>query len=592
MKHLFTYKLLWILFICIPHISAQQLHHLQPYELIERQWIDDTHAENFARIQVQDFQGRIKPIHTLSLELLRKIYGKSSFTYIDKHHQKKKLSPTQVFLGMQYKADSWQLIEFIKIEKKSIAELRHLLRINTNGYTSASQFFDFQGNYKLKQLVADAFAKAPGKRSVFDKNIIKIDERINIVWGVFNGQFLKIFPKTGDPDKKWFAPTDINTIFENDDQLFFDKIIPTYLSQLSQATKIKNWNKANETIELLKGFQTKNEKELILSSAKVDWELWFNKNSVFFKSMIAYTLLGIVLLILSFINIFGHGERKIKKAIRITIFLLIGIFLFHVFGIVLRSYISGHAPWSNGYEASVFISCVTVLAGLVFSKKNSFAPAVASILAMCLLGIAHGSLMNPEITNLVPVLKSYWLIIHVAVITGSYGFLALGSLLALIVLIMMSISIFRDNKKVQETIQELTTINQLTSTLGLYMLTIGTFLGGIWANESWGRYWGWDPKETWALISVIIYSFVLHIRIIFPKNYIYLYNVCSFFALASILMTFFGVNYYLSGLHSYAKGDPFPVPNWIYIALLMGIIISVVPLLKNSKTTNRYNEMV
>jgi len=124
-------------------------------------------------------------------------------------------------------------------------------------------------------------------------------------------------------------------------------------------------------------------------------------------------------------------------------------------------------------------------------------------------------------------------------------------------------------------IVELTKINEKTTTIGLFMLTIGTFLGGIWANESWGRYWGWDPKETWALISVIIYSFVLHIKIIFKNSHLFVYNVCSLFALGSLVMTFFGVNYYLSGLHSYAKGDPVPIPTWIYVVIPILIALSI-----------------
>nr|WP_247672646.1 cytochrome c biogenesis protein CcsA [Aquimarina sp. MMG016] len=572
-------------------VKAQQLHNLKPYELIHRQLIDVNHAEKFATIQVQDFQGRIKPISTLSLELLRKIHGKSSFSYIDKEYQKKQLTPTQVFIGMQYKPDSWQLLEFIKIDKKAISQLKDLIKINQLGYASASQFFDFQGNYKLKSLVASAYTKAPGKRSVFDKDIIKIDERINIVWSIFNGQFLKIFPKINDPDLTWYSPIAKETEFNKDDKLFFSKIIPTYFTHLTTGIEAGNWQKANEVIELIKSFQLKNGSAIILTNKKVNLEIWLNNNHIFLWCLIGYTCFGIVLMLFSFIRIFKKRKRTIDKIIKGITILLIGMFIVHALGIGMRWYISGHAPWSNGYEASIFIAWIGMLAGFVFSKNSSFAPAAASILAICLLGIAHGSLMNPEITNLVPVLKSYWLLIHVAIITGSYGFLALGSLLSLIALILMCINTFNNKPETENTVLTITNINQLTSTIGLYMLTIGTFLGGIWANESWGRYWGWDPKETWALISIIIYSFVLHIRIIIPKNYIYIYNVCSLFALGSLIMTFFGVNYYLSGLHSYAKGDPFPIPKWIYIITPIVCIIAIIPLFKNKTLSINKNRL-
>ncbi|MBQ4821075.1 cytochrome c biogenesis protein CcsA [Aquimarina sp. MMG016] len=591
MKKAILHSIISLILALLNTVKAQQLHNLKPYELIHRQLIDVNHAEKFATIQVQDFQGRIKPISTLSLELLRKIHGKSSFSYIDKEYQKKQLTPTQVFIGMQYKPDSWQLLEFIKIDKKAISQLKDLIKINQLGYASASQFFDFQGNYKLKSLVASAYTKAPGKRSVFDKDIIKIDERINIVWSIFNGQFLKIFPKINDPDLTWYSPIAKETEFNKDDKLFFSKIIPTYFTHLTTGIEAGNWQKANEVIELIKSFQLKNGSAIILTNKKVNLEIWLNNNHIFLWCLIGYTCFGIVLMLFSFIRIFKKRKRTIDKIIKGITILLIGMFIVHALGIGMRWYISGHAPWSNGYEASIFIAWIGMLAGFVFSKNSSFAPAAASILAICLLGIAHGSLMNPEITNLVPVLKSYWLLIHVAIITGSYGFLALGSLLSLIALILMCINTFNNKPETENTVLTITNINQLTSTIGLYMLTIGTFLGGIWANESWGRYWGWDPKETWALISIIIYSFVLHIRIIIPKNYIYIYNVCSLFALGSLIMTFFGVNYYLSGLHSYAKGDPFPIPKWIYIITPIVCIIAIIPLFKNKTLSINKNRL-
>ena len=146
------------------------------------------------------------------------------------------------------------------------------------------------------------------------------------------------------------------------------------------------------------------------------------------------------------------------------------------------------------------------------------------------------------------------------------------------------------NKKNKESIlpsiNELTRINEKTTNIGLFMLTIGTFLGGVWANESWGRYWGWDPKETWALISIIIYAFVLHIRIIFKKNHLYTYNLFSLFALSSLVMTFFGVNYYLSGLHSYAAGDSFPIPKWIFIVIPILIMLCILAKVKWQKLKN------
>jgi len=177
-----------------------------------------------------------------------------------------------------------------------------------------------------------------------------------------------------------------------------------------------------------------------------------------------------------------------------------------------------------------------------------------------MLFVAHMNHMDPEITNLVPVLKSYWLMIHVAIITGSYGFLGLGAILSFIIMGMNFLVIKPDLllkkpgiKRLFFLSKELSNVTEMTITIGLFMLTIGTFLGGVWANESWGRYWGWDAKETWALASVLIYAVVLHVRFIPKLKGQFAFNFLAFWSYGSIIMTFFVVNYYLSGLHSYAQ---------------------------------------
>jgi cytochrome c-type biogenesis protein CcsB len=199
------------------------------------------------------------------------------------------------------------------------------------------------------------------------------------------------------------------------------------------------------------------------------------------------------------------------------------------------------------------------------------------------LMVAHLSFMDPEITNLVPVLKSYWLTLHVSVITGSYGFLGLGAILGIITMILISLSNDSNRERISNTIDELTVINFRTLTLGVYFLTIGTFLGAVWANESWGRYWGWDPKETWSLITIIIYTLVTHSKMIPGMKSIYTFNLLSLFAFSSVLMTYFGVNYYLSGLHSYASGDPVPVPAFVYIAVIVLVGLALIAYMKYRK---------
>ena len=162
--------------------------------------------------------------------------------------------------------------------------------------------------------------------------------------------------------------------------------------------------------------------------------------------------------------------------------------------------------------------------------------------------------------------------IHVSIITASYGFLALGAVLGFFSLALIILTNSSTKQKLLTTIKELTLINEKSITIGLFMLTIGTFLGGVWANESWGRYWGWDPKETWALISILVYSFILHMRLIPKLRGKWLFNLMTILAFASIVMTYFGVNFYLVGLHSYASGDKVITPNFVYWSLFIVFI--------------------
>jgi len=194
------------------------------------------------------------------------------------------------------------------------------------------------------------------------------------------------------------------------------------------------------------------------------------------------------------------------------------------------------------------------------------------IMAGVFMFTAHLSGIDPQITNLVPVLKSYWLTIHVSIITGSYGFLAIGAMLGFMSLILF---IFRDKTKphIDATIKHITAINEASLIIGLAALIVGNFLGGIWANESWGRYWGWDPKETWAYVAIITYALVIHLRMIPKMNTPYIFAVASTLAFSTILMTYFGVNFYLSGMHSYATGDPVPIPTWVYVLTTMVFVV-------------------
>jgi cytochrome c-type biogenesis protein CcsB len=220
---------------------------------------------------------------------------------------------------------------------------------------------------------------------------------------------------------------------------------------------------------------------------------------------------------------------------------------------------------------------------LAFDRKSKLTVASGTFVTAMILMIAHWNWMDPAIANLKPVLNSYWLMIHVAVIVASYGPFTLGMILGIVALILIICSNAKNKVKMDLHIKEITYINELALTVGLVMLTIGNFLGGQWANESWGRYWGWDPKETWALISIMVYAFVIHARFVPALRGRWVFNILSIVAFYSIMMTYFGVNFYLTGLHSYASGDKVVTPTEFYYSLVALAILGTVAFIKNRR---------
>lgn len=287
--------------------------------------------------------------------------------------------------------------------------------------------------------------------------------------------------------------------------------------------------------------------------------------------------------IFTIIIIFKEKNKILNILINVSHVLIAILFGLHTLGLIMRWYISGHAPWGDAYESIIYVSWATMFFGLAFGRKSHLTVASTTFVAAIILWVAHLNWMDPAITNLVPVLDSYWLMIHVAVIVASYGPFTLGMILGIVSLFLMIFTTKENKKRMDLNIQEITYINEMALTVGLVMLTIGNFLGGQWANESWGRYWGWDPKETWALISIMVYAFVIHMRLVPALRGKWIYNLSSIVAFSSIIMTYFGVNFYLTGLHSYASGDKIVTPRFVYYSLFFVTILGIVSYFRYKK---------
>ena len=529
---------------------------------------DKNHAQKFGHLVVQDTQGRMKPIDTLSLEVLAKIHRSATLGV-----GKTELSANQVILGMMIRPDIYRNIKLIRINDEKINALIGVPK-DTKVASFAQFFQDPEGmrGYKLLNVVEQASRKAPKDRNKLDKAALKIDEKVNVVYMVFTGSLLKIWPKPNDLNNKWYATIDALKTFDAEQALKVRTIAIEYFTAVDAALSNGDWSKADTALKKINEYQKFYGSAVYPSENKIKAEVFYNHSNIFEILWPLYFIVGFVLLILSFIKIL-KPKFQMQKITKLSLALLGVFFIVHTLGLVLRWYISGHAPWSNGFESMTYIAWATVLAGFIFSKQSPITLASTSILAGLILFVAHLSWMNPQITNLVPVLNSYWLSIHVSMITASYGFLGLGALLGFITLLLFIVKNDKNDKQISLSIKELNAINEMSLLIGVVLLTVGNFMGGVWANESWGRYWGWDPKETWALVTILVYAVVIHVRFIKSIYNDFNYSVISLLAFTSVLMTYFGVNYYLAGMHSYAKGDPVPIPDFVPITYVIVFVI-------------------
>jgi len=518
--------------------------------------IDQSIIDDFSKLWIQGPDGRIEPAATLTSELLRKVSRKSDFYG---------RSAEEVVLGLYLYPELWRNVSLVKVSNDQI---KGELGV-TESRIPLTAFFDQNGNYKLIEKVKAAFNKMPAFRNVYEKELINIDERVNICFMIINGDMFSLFPGPSK-ENKWFAVGSQPVGVDSADSLFINRGFQLFKESLNGKGDVNG----RQILASIAAYQAKFGASYLPTETKKNVEIFYNSVNPFKRVFPFYLLVGFALLSVLFVNIFRH--KTMGKKVRIVFISLIAVgFLFHTAGLALRWYISGHAPWSNGYESMVYVAWASMLAGLIFGRKYPMVIGTAAMLAGITLFVAHLNWMNPEITHLVPVLNSYWLMIHVAIITASYGFIGMSAFIGLLVLVLYCISNAQNSKNVKNLVLQLTAISEMSVTVGLYLLTIGTFLGGVWANESWGRYWGWDAKETWALITVVIYSFIAHMRLIPSLRGIYNYTIASVLGFASVLMTYFGVNYYLSGLHSYGRGSVDSV-HWsvfVIIAVIAGLML-------------------
>ncbi len=521
-----------------------------------------------SKILTLDRGGRIKPMNTLFYEISRKISGKNHLDGIPAHLA----IPEMITFP-----EKWITKEIISYDKKALAELfndgrkqlslSELISISENG----------RRNYRLSEYVETAYKLSPADRSLFDNEIIKLDEKVNILLMLFGYDFFTVFPDPLQPTKEWYNPSSDISHLSGVDSLFIKSTFTLFFDALYH----HQYEYADLILNGIAKYQQRVASDILPSESKVTLEITYERFNFFSKLAVTYALVALLAIILIALIMFTQW-KTLKGVLTGMHYLLWLGALIQTIALGIRWYISGHAPFSNGYEAMLYISLIGLLIGLVLSYRNPILIFVTAIFAAAPLFVAHLNLMSPELTNLVPVLKSYWLTIHVATITTSYAFFGFIAFISLLNLILMAFFKPHTNR-FNGIIDEFTTLNQILLIIGLYLITIGCFLGGIWANESWGTYWSWDPKETWCLVAILVYGFIAHIKHIPSLRSRYAFNLANLLAFSTILMTYFGVNYFLGGMHSYGKGDAFDLSTSTWISVVAIAITILVAYFKESR---------
>ena len=524
--------------------------------------VSKEHAAKFGHLVIQD-DGRMKPVNTFASELLRKISRKNSYEGLDAN---------QVFVSMVEFPRLWLEVPIMSLKWQNDS-IREIIGIKKG--TSRFSLMDLiaeNGNNKLGPYIEEA-SKTTNKNQ-FQKDFMKAYENFYLLNQALSGSMFKIFPIQDDENNRWVSYPELTEVnYSKKDSAIAKNILPYYFETLREARKSGNYNTADDLLKGITKFQNNFGASVMPSENKINAEVLYNKVDIFNRLYKYFAMVGMLMFVFIIIQIFNENKNinTIVKFFKFSIWIL---FVLLTLGLIARWYISGHAPWSDAYESIIYVGWATVFFGLALGKKSHLTIASTAFVAAIILWVAHENWIDPAISNLQPVLDSYWLMIHVAVIVGSYGPLTLGMILGLTSLLLMVLTNKNNFKKMKLNIKELSIITEMALTVGLVMLTIGNFLGGQWANESWGRYWGWDPKETWALISIMIYAFVIHMHLVPGLRGKWTFNFASVVAYASIMMTYFGVNFYLTGLHSYASGDVPITPSFVWYFIAFVFVLS------------------
>lgn len=489
-------------------------------------------AEKFGRLNIL-YNDRICPLQTFAIDFTKKIYGKASYNG---------LSAEQVVTGFIFHGDEWGAEPMVRLKN---GEMKDALQLPD--YTSVNTFFNpAMGGYIIGPYVREYYQGAHDK---FHKQVAETDDRIQLIMELRRGTLLKVFPYTIDGATTWYAPTDdIPDGVDEEHKKYMENVFSLLYADIMAG----NTDRVDETIDKMIRYQEKYGGTSLPTPAQVKAERAYN--AVPFA-----TILFMVNLAMGFLTLFyaifrltrDNGEVRHGKAVY-CISLAVMAFSFAALTVceALRWTVSGKIPMGNGYETMLFVAWLVMLASLIVCRHFHIVLTFGFLMSGFFLLVSHIGQMDPNIGRLMPVLNSPLLSVHVSVIMTAFALLSLTFVSGLTAIVIRTAN--RHGRRLSEQLESLHLLSRLFLYPALMFLGIGIFVGAIWANVSWGNNWGWDPKEVWALITFMVYAIAAHTKSIPIMRDPMTYHVFMVLAFATILMTYFGVNYFLGGMHSYA----------------------------------------
>lgn len=480
-------------------------------------------AQQFGDLYVY-YNNRICPLQTMAKDFTTKLYGKTNY---------KGYTPEQVLTGWFFFYDDWKHEPMIRIKGTNIQKM-----LDINGkYACLADFADFSG-YKLEAALRET------TENTTRKNIENANEKFNIISMATTGSLFKIYPYKGQNPQLpvWYSLADrLPEDMPNEQWIFIRKSMD-YVAEMIAA---KQYKEASILLDKIRSYQQKEASGVLPSNLLFVAEKTYNRMGSSRMVAIICILLGIISFVIVCKQVVMQAPGYLPPFLPM---LFLGILLAYLsVAIILRGYISGHIPLSNGFETMQFMAWCSILLTLFLHRKFKLALPFGFLLCGLALMVASMGESNPQITPLIPVLSSPLLSIHVMAIMVAYSLFAFIMLNGLTAIIMHYV---RYDCSTQ--IKRLQLISHLMLYPAVFLLAAGIFVGAVWANQSWGRYWGWDPKEVWALITMLVYAAALHTNPIYCLQKPMTFHIFSVIAFLSVIITYFGVNFLLGGLHGYA----------------------------------------